>query len=95
MCFVYLDDILVIGSTQHQVAKNMNFMVETLCQAGLKINVKKSVLEPSQVVHHLGLDLNFKEGLLQVAPAKLKVDRRDLGKLVTLPKMSCRKMQQF
>ena len=92
MCFVYLDDILIVGSTPQEVRKHLDFMVLTLTKAGMKINLKKSVLEPSQCVHHLGFDLNFKEGCLQVAAAKLKAVRKDLGKLVTAREISCRKM---
>ena len=91
-CFVYLDDILVLGSTPQQVQKDLHYMVETLVEAGMKINLKKSVLEPVQEVMHLGFLLNFKEGSLQVAPAKLKGVRKKLGKLITKPEISCQKM---
>ena len=40
----------------------------------------------------MGFDLNFQGGVLQVAPTKLKAVRKELGKLVTKEKISCRKM---
>ena len=47
-CFVYLDDILVVGNTPKEVQKNLVFMVKTLVESGMKINLKKSVLETSR-----------------------------------------------
>ena len=91
-CFVYLDDILVVGNTPKEVGRNLEFMVQTLVDAGMKINLKKSVLEPVQQVHHLGFDLDFKTGFLRVPPGKLKAVRKELGKLVTKAQISCRKM---
>ena len=92
MCYIYLDDILVVGSTPQQVQKDLNFMVDTLVQSGMKINLKKSILSPTQEVQHLGFTLNFKEGALQVAPGKLKTVKKELGKLITKKEISCRKM---
>ena len=40
---------------------------------------------------HLGFLLNFREGSLQVAPAKLKSVRKELGKFLTNSEISCRK----
>ena len=67
-------------------------MVDTLVQSEMKINLKKSILTPSQEVQHLGFTLNFKEGALQVAPGKLKTVKKELGKLITKTEISCRKM---
>ena len=92
LVFVYLDDILILGATQKQVQKDLLFVVKTLLQGGLKINIKKSVLEPSQVVKHLGFQLNLAQGLLEISPQKLKVVRKELGKLLTKDTISFRKM---
>lgn len=92
MCFIYLDDILVLGNNPPQVQKDLEYMVKTLVDSGIKINLKKSVLEPVQEVSHLGFTLYFKQRSLQVAPGKLKAVRKELEKLVTYTMMSCRKM---
>jgi hypothetical protein len=92
LCFVYLDDILLLGNTKHQVQKDLQIMVDTLLEAGFKINQKKSVLEPTQTVVHLGFVLNLKDGRLEVCPQKLKLVRKELGKLVVCSKITCRKM---
>ena len=62
LCFIYLDDILVVNSTQNGVRENLSFMLQTLQEAGMVINYKKSVLEPSQSVNHLGFSVDFKTG---------------------------------
>ena len=67
-------------------------MLETLEALGMVVNKGKSTLVPCQSVQHLGFQINFSEGTLQVPPEKLKSVRRELGKLVTHPLLSCRKM---
>ena len=47
LCFVYLDDILLLGNTEKQVEKDLQVMVHSLLEAGFKINVKTSILEPT------------------------------------------------
>lgn len=90
--FIYLDDILVLGATAPMVQKHMKVVVTDLLESGFTINTKKSILEPSQSVPLLGFHLNLKEGLLQISPSKLKVVRKELGKLLTKDTISCRKM---
>ena len=92
LCFIYLDDILVVGQTFHQTQSSIQFVLETLEASGMVVNKGKSTLVPCQSVQHLGFQINFQEGTLQVPPEKLKSVRRELGKLVTHPLLSCRKM---
>ena len=92
LCFIYLDDILVLGETKRQVETHLKVMVTDLLQAGFKINTKKSVLEAVQEVLHLGFILNFKAGMLQLDPLKIKRVKRELGKIVTAHAMTIRKM---
>ena len=66
MCFIYLDDILVVNTTPNGVEKDLKFMLQTLQDAGVVINLKKSILEPAQVVDYLGFTLNLKDGILEV-----------------------------
>ena len=92
LCFIYLDDILVLNSTPQGVQRNLGIMLQTLQRAGMVVNQKKSILQPSQVVDHLGFTLNLKEGLLEVPKAKVKTVRREMGKLLTHSALSCRKV---
>jgi hypothetical protein len=95
MVFVYLDDIIVFGSTKTSVEKHLKCMVQDLCSAGFKISTKKSVLEPVQVVQHLGFILNLAEGKLEVPPSKLKIIRKELGKVLMAKSLTCRKMSSI
>ena len=90
--FIYLDDILILGSTPNIVQHHLKIMVQDLLQAGFKINVKKSILQPTQQIHHLGFLLDFTTGHLKITIPKLKSLRKELGKLVTHTSMSCRKL---
>lgn len=92
MVFVYLDDILLLGPSPKTVEKHLRTMVQDLADSGFLINLKKSFLEPSQNVPHLGFQIDLKEGRLKICPQKLKNVRKELGKLVTKTTMSCRKM---
>ena len=92
LCFVYLDDILVLNSTPQGVTENLTFMLQSLEDAGMQVNRKKSILQPSQTVDHLGFTVNLKDGLLEVPRSKLKNVRKELGKIVTHNHLSCRKM---
>ena len=92
MCFLYLDDILLVGPTPRIVATHLQFMLETLEALGLQVNQKKSVLTPSQEVEHLGFKIDFQTGRLQVPSQKLKAIRKEMGKLVTHVEMTPRRM---
>ena len=88
--FIYLDDILLVAQTSTLVEKHLVIIVKDLARAGFKVNVKKSVLEPRQVVDHLGFVLDFTKGELQVSPHKVKGIRKELGKFITKDSMSKR-----
>ena len=90
--FVYLDDILILGVSQKQVSSHLSLVAQDLMEAGFKINVQKSQLEPVQVVTHLGFQLNLKDGKLEVPPHKLKTIRKEIGKVLLAESLSCRKM---
>ena len=55
---IYLDDILVVGSTEEECRVNVARVLQTLVDAGFKINLKKSNLVPSQEFQYLGLVWN-------------------------------------
>ena len=92
MCFLYLDDILIVNRNKTTLLREVQYMVQSLKDAGLQINLKKSVLEPTQVIDHLGFQIDFIKGILTVPPPKLKSVRKDLGKILLAKQMSPRKM---
>ena len=92
LVFIYLDDILLLAPTEKQARSQVAVLVDTLLSAGFKINVKKSILEPTQEVVHLGMEINLKEGRLEVPSYKLKNIRKELEKLLKAQFSTCRKM---
>ena len=92
LCFLYLDDILIVNKNKLTLKTELEYMLQTLEAAGLQINSKKSILQPTQVIDHLGFQIDFGKGVLTVPPAKLKSIRKDLGKIVLAKSMTARKM---
>jgi transcriptional regulator of met regulon len=92
LAWVYLDDILVVGNTPQAVNKILQVMLKDLQDSGMVINLKKSVLTPTQEVSHLGFQVDFHKGLLQVPREKIKAISKELGKILTHKDMSSRKM---
>ena len=74
------------------VVKDLAVMLQSLEEAGMMVNTKKSVLTPSQKVDHLGLTLNLQDGVLGVTKSKIKTVRKELGNVLTHKNMTCRKM---
>ena len=87
--YIYLDDILVIAPTKITLDLHIKKVVQDLLLGGFKINLKKSQLEASQLVDHLGFQINFKEGKLQLPSQGL---RKELGKFVTKSSMTKRQV---
>ena len=92
LVFVYLDDILVIGSSPTTTARALSQVLQDLVDSGMVVNEKKCVFEPTQQIQHLGFHLDLATGFLKVPVEKLRSVRRELGKLVVLRDMSSRKM---
>ena len=90
--FVYLDDILILGKTKGQAKKSVDIVLQTLQEAGLTINPKKSTPCPTQILEHLGFTINFGDGTILVPQEKLKKIRKEMGKIITHQKLSPRKV---
>jgi hypothetical protein len=80
---VYLDDILVLGNSKGQTQKYLDTLLSTLEEAGFLVNREKSTLKPTQVLDHLGFQIDLEQGYLKVPSEKLRAIRRELGKLLT------------
>ena len=48
LVWIYLDDILVVGESSHQMAQNMGQVVLDLEESGMEINYKKRLTNPNQ-----------------------------------------------
>jgi hypothetical protein len=86
MCWVYLDDFLVLGKTEDEVDHFLSVLCCLLTDLGLEINKNKSVLEPTQKLIFLGFELDLKVGEVRVPNQKCKKVIDDLRRL---EKASC------
>ena len=91
MVLIYLDDILILANSEHSLKESLQQVLLDLEESGMNINVKKSVLTPSQHITHLGFQLNLKEGRLEVPKFKIKSVKKELGKFLVNTHMTCRK----
>eukprot|EP00854_Cymbomonas_tetramitiformis_P034015 gene34015-biopygen3239 len=70
--FPYMDDFMVITKTQDDAFVQRDRVSKLLPRLGLFRNEKKGHWEPTQLVEHLGLEVDFKEGLFRVTERRLK-----------------------
>ncbi|KAK3243136.1 hypothetical protein CYMTET_47193 [Cymbomonas tetramitiformis] len=65
----YTDDFLVLASSDMEALRARELASRTLTQLGLGRNEKKGQWEPTQLVEHLGLEVDLKAGQFRVTPA--------------------------
>ncbi|KAK3242772.1 hypothetical protein CYMTET_47546 [Cymbomonas tetramitiformis] len=68
----YMDDFMVITKTQDDAFVQRDQVSKLLPRLGLFRNEKKGHWEPTQLVEHLGLEVDFEEGLFRVTERRLK-----------------------
>ncbi|KAM9954303.1 hypothetical protein ACTFIW_003844 [Dictyostelium discoideum] len=54
----YLDDLLIVCSTKEECLSNLKKTKELLVKLGFKLNLEKSVLEPTRSITFLGLQID-------------------------------------
>lgn len=57
-CSLYIDDMIIMGKTRDEVKSKMAIASNLLQSLGFTINCDKSVFVPSQVITHLGFQIN-------------------------------------
>lgn len=67
----FMDDMMAMCSSLPVALKMRDQVVDTLETLGLARNPKKGQWEPSQTIHHLGLDIDFKECVFRAPADKL------------------------
>ncbi|KAM9962817.1 hypothetical protein ACTFIR_005734 [Dictyostelium discoideum] len=68
----YLDDLLIVGSTKEECLSNFKKTMDLLVKLGFKLNLEKSVLEPTQSITFLGLQIDSVSMKLLVPKEKKK-----------------------
>jgi hypothetical protein len=90
-CLPYVDDFLFLFDSYELASLGAQFIDLTLRKLGLIRSVKKSVWTPTQVIDHLGLRMDFVQGLYIVPPKTVtSVETMARTLLVTAKKASGR-----
>ncbi|CEP08910.1 hypothetical protein, partial, partial [Parasitella parasitica] len=81
----YLDDWILVAKTKEQALQQGKQVVEQLQKLGWIVNFKKSVLQPTQQLEHLGFSLNTKTMQASLPPKKLRDLRRSIKQILDHP----------
>ena len=72
LIIIYLDDMLLIGRTAENVQMYCNTLILLLQELGFVINLKESVMTPSQEIEFLGMVINSKEMTISLPEKKFR-----------------------
>ena len=72
LIIVYVDDTLLIGRTSENIQMYRATVILLLQELGFVINLKKSVMTPSQEMEFLGMVINCKEMIISLPEEKLQ-----------------------
>ncbi|KAM9974177.1 hypothetical protein ACTFIR_003893 [Dictyostelium discoideum] len=88
----YLDDLLIVGSTKEECLSNLKKTMDLLVKLGFKLNLEKSVLEPTQSITFLGLQIDSVSMKLLVPKEKKKSIIKEIRNFLKLNCCSPRKL---
>ena len=57
--FDYLDDLLILAPTEEIAIQHVNFVIETLINAGFSVNLEKSITSPVNNIVFLGVSIDL------------------------------------
>ena len=72
LCWVYLDDFLILAPTRIRAAAGTAKLISLLRELGLTVNIAKSNVEPAQRIVYLGFLINLYDGLIQIPMGKVE-----------------------
>ncbi|KAK3278966.1 hypothetical protein CYMTET_13125 [Cymbomonas tetramitiformis] len=67
----YMDDFLILASTKEEAFVQRERVQRVLARLGLTRNEKKGQWEPGQLIEHLGLEVDLRDGLFRVTEARV------------------------
>jgi len=91
----YLDDILLAAASKVQAAAQTLKFRTKLESMGWLVNLSKSVLEPTQVIKHLGFYINTRRMTLTLPKDKVRDLRREAYKLMVSTSVPLRRLASF
>eukprot|EP00736_Rhodelphis_marinus_P001584 Rmarinus@m.22682 len=78
-CLIYLDDILIVASSERQSRRHTELVVHWLRQLGFLVNREKCELDPSRRREFLGLLIDTHQMTFEVPRDKIRGIRRQVG----------------
>ncbi|KAN0025830.1 hypothetical protein ACTFIU_000093 [Dictyostelium citrinum] len=88
----YLDDLLIVGSTKEECLSNLDKTMKLLVKLGFKLNLEKSVLEPTQSITFLWLQIDSVSMKLLVPKEKKKSVIKEIRNFLKLDSCTPRKL---
>ncbi|KAM9974261.1 hypothetical protein ACTFIR_012782 [Dictyostelium discoideum] len=88
----YFNDLLIVGSTKEECLSNLKKTMDLLVKLGFKLNMEKSVLEPTQSITFLGLQIDSVSMKLLVPKEKKKSVIKEIRNFLKLDCCSPRKL---
>jgi hypothetical protein len=85
----YIDDILILGREKEETKLAVEKVKKDLVQLGWKVKEEKCIVEPTQNLTFLGIQINLKEGHYEIPQEKIQVIQ---NKIISLLKMHPRKV---
>ena len=58
-CSFFIDDLIFLGSNDKELLQVRSLVLSTLYKLGLRVSLKKSLLNGGDIIKHLGMDLDF------------------------------------
>lgn len=88
----YLDDVLILGSSQDEARKAAATVATHLEGLGFTINRKKSLMTPTQEINFLGMTLDSKKMSISVPSEKVRKLKAELRRAMSATKIKMRKL---
>ena len=92
---IYIDDILVLGTTREEYTRNVNMVLSLLKKLGFVINESKCQIEPSNKFTYLGCVWNTADWKVQLKENRAKNLRSSATALVEKGIVTLRSLAQF
>jgi hypothetical protein len=70
-CSLYIDDMIIMNASRLGLRDNLNEIIRLLTSLGFQINEKKSVVNPTQMIAHLGVMVDSRVMTLSMTQEKM------------------------
>jgi hypothetical protein len=89
---IYIDDILIIGSSKEECSRATKETIQLLQELGLRVNFEKSSLVPAQRLVYLGFEIDTADMTIRVPKHKVLNLKSELRKFMRTEQPSARQV---